>query len=299
VHVFVTGATGLIGRPLTAALLARGHHVTALSRSAEAGRRLPIGVRHVTGDPAEPGPWEDELARSDACVHLAGEPVAGGRWTPERKRRIAESRVRSTERVAAVIRGGGPTILVSGSAVGLYGSRGDEVLDEGAAPGTGFLADVTRAWEAAAAPARTRARVVLLRTGIVLSPHGGALPRLVQPFRLFAGGPLGKGDFWQPWIHLADEVGLVLFALQEDRAEGPLNASAPQPARNRDLARAIGKTLHRPAAISAPELAVRLAAGELASVVLASQRVVPRKALELGYVFAFPELEAALRDLLR
>jgi uncharacterized protein len=299
VHVFVTGATGLIGRPLTAALLARGHHVTALSRSAEAGRRLPIGVRHVTGDPAEPGPWEDELARSDACVHLAGEPVADGRWTPERKRRIAESRVRSTERVAAVIRGGGPTILVSGSAVGLYGSRGDEVLDEGAAPGTGFLADVTRAWEAAAAPARTRARVVLLRTGIVLSPHGGALPRLVQPFRLFAGGPLGKGDFWQPWIHLADEVGLVLFALQEDRAEGPLNASAPQPARNRDLARAIGKTLHRPAAISAPELAVRLAAGELASVVLASQRVVPRKALELGYVFAFPELEAALRDLLR
>jgi uncharacterized protein (TIGR01777 family) len=299
VHVFVTGATGLIGRALAGVLVARGHAVTALSRAPDAARRLPAGVRHVEGDPARPGRWEEELARADACVHLAGEPVSEGRWTAEKKRRIEESRVRSTERVAEVIRAEGPRVLVSGSAVGLYGSRGDEVLDERAPPGQGFLAEVTRAWEAAAAPAGARARVVLLRTGIVLAPQGGALPRLVLPFRFFAGGPLGRGDFWQPWIHLADEVGLVLLALEDARAEGPMNAAAPAPILNRELARAIGKVLHRPALLPAPAAAIRLAVGELASVVLASQRVVPRKALELGYAFRFPEVEGALRDLLR
>lgn len=297
-HVFVTGGTGLIGAAVCSALLREGHLVTALSRAKDAGARLPGGVRAVRGDPAVPGDWQEELARCDACVHLAGEPVAEGRWSPERKRRIRESRVRSTENVAAVLRERGPAVLVSGSAVGYYGSRGDEVLDEASGPGADFLAGVCQEWEAAAAPVAARARVVLLRTGIVLSPRGGALPRLVQPFRLFAGGPLGDGGFWQPWIHHADEVGLVLLALADARASGPMNASAPEPARNRDLARAIGRALGRPSALRAPELAVRLALGELADVVLASQRVVPRKALALGYRFRFPELEGALRDLL-
>jgi len=299
VHVFLTGATGLVGRALTGALLGRGHVVTALSRAKDAPARLPPGVRHLAGDPAEPGPWEEHLARADACVHLAGEPIAAGRWTQERKRRLVESRVRSTERVAAVIRAGGPEVLVSASAVGLYGSRGDEVLDEAAAPGQGFLAELCRAWEAAALPARERARVVWLRTGIVLAAHGGALPRLARPFRLFAGGPLGRGDSWQPWIHLADEVGLLLLALEDARAEGALNACAPEPARSRDLARALGRVLSRPAALPVPEAALRIALGELASVVLASQRMVPARALALGYRFRFPELEGALRDLLR
>jgi uncharacterized protein len=295
--VFLTGATGLIGRALAETLVRDGHGVAALSRSAQA--RLPAGVRGVQGDPAAPGPWEDELARCDACVHLAGEPVAEGRWTAAKKARIRDSRVRSTARVAAVIARGGPSVLVSGSAVGYYGSRRDEVLDESAAPGTGFLADVSREWEEAAAPARARARVVLLRTGIVLSPEGGALPKLVLPFKLFAGGPLSDGAFWQPWIHLADEVGLVRFALADARCEGPLNAVAPEPVRNRELAKAIGKVLHRPAFLPAPAAAIRLALGEAADVVLASQRVVPRKALELGYRFEFPEVEGALTDLLR
>jgi uncharacterized protein len=297
-HVFLTGATGLIGRTLAGALLGGGHLVTALSRAPDASGRLPTGVRVVQGDPAEAGAWQEELARADACVHLAGEPVADGRWSDERKRRIRDSRVRSTARVAEVIAGGGPTVLVSGSAVGWYGTRGDEVLGEDATSGEGFLADVSRAWEDAAAPARTRARVVLLRTGIVLSRHGGALPRLLPPFRLFVGGPIGRGAFWQPWIHLADEVGLVRFALEDPRVEGPLNAAAPEPVRNRDLAKAIGRVLHRPSLLAAPEAGLRLALGELASVVVASQRVVPKKALALGFRFRFPEIEGALRDLL-
>ena len=153
-------------------------------------------------------------------MSLAGEPVADGRWTAPKKRRIHDSRVRATARIAAIVRAGGPRVLVSGSAVGYYGSRGDELLDEGSPPGQGFLAEVCRDWEEAAAPAAARARVVLLRTGIVLSPAGGALPKLVRPFRLFAGGPLGNGDFWQPWIHLADEVGLVRFALEDEASRG-------------------------------------------------------------------------------
>jgi uncharacterized protein (TIGR01777 family) len=296
-HAFVTGATGLIGRAVCAELLARGHAVTALTRGG-GGQGLPGGVRTVTGDPTRAGPWQDALAACDACVNLAGEPLEG-RWNEAKKRRIRDSRVASTANVAAVLADRGPGVLVSGSAVGFYGARGDEVLDESSAPGSGFLADVCRAWEGAAAPAARRARVVLLRTGIVLAAGGGALPRMVQPFRLFAGGPLGGGGFWEPWIHLADEVGLVMLALEDGRAAGPLDACAPEPVRNRDLARAIGKVLGRPSALPTPALALRLALGEMADVVLASQRVVPRKALALGHRFRFPDLEGALRALLR
>lgn len=298
-HVFVTGATGLIGRALCHALLARGDVVTALSRAPDAGRTLPAGTRVVAGDPSAPGRWQDALAGCDACVHLAGESVAGGRWTAERKRRIADSRIQSTARIADVLKAGGPTVLVSGSAVGFYGSRGDAPLDESAGPGEGFLAEVARAWEAAAAPARDRARVVLLRTGVVLAREGGALPRMALPFRLFVGGPLGSGAAWQPWIHLADEIGLALLALDDARAEGPLNAVGETPARNREVARAIGRALGRPSLLPAPALAIRAALGELASDVLASLRVVPRKALALGYRFRFPTVQSAMDDLLR
>jgi uncharacterized protein (TIGR01777 family) len=297
-NVFITGATGLIGRAIAAALVRRGDAVTALSRSPDAARRLPAGVRVVTGDPTAPGPWQDELARADACVSLAGEPL-DARWNEERKRRFRASRVDATRNVAEVLRTRGPRVLVSASAVGFYGDRGEEVLDEGSGPGHDYLADLCRAWEEAAAPAAARARVARLRTGLVLSAEGGALPRMVRPFRLFAGGPLGDGNFYQPWIHLADVVGIALLALDDARAAGPLDVTAPEPVRNRELARAIGRVLSRPSLLPAPAAAIRIAVGEMASVVLSSQRVLPRRALELGYRFRFPEVEGALRDLLR
>jgi len=296
VKVFVTGATGLIGRALCAALVERGDEVMALTR--QAGADLPRGARPVGGDPAVTGPWTEALARADAVVHLAGEPVAGGRWTDERKARIASSRLDSTRQVAAAIAAGGPRLLVQGSAVGFYGDRGDEPLDEAAAPGRGFLADLSVRWEAAAAPAAARARVVLVRTGIVLARQGGALPQLARPFRLFAGGPLGDGKAWQPWIHLADQVGLLLLALDDPRASGPLNAVAPVPVRQAELAQALASVLHRPNLFPVPGVALRLAVGEMAEVLLASQRVVPAKAAALGYRFRFGKLEPALKDLL-
>jgi uncharacterized protein (TIGR01777 family) len=296
-RVFVTGATGLIGRALCQALLDKGHQVTALTR-ASAPQGLPTGTRVVQGDPAASGAWQEALAPCDACVNLAGEPVAGGRWTEARKRAIRQSRVAATGAVAEVIAGGGPSILVSGSAIGYYGSRGDEFLDESAPPGQDFLARVGVDWEAAAAPARRRARVVLVRTGLVLSRTGGVLEQMALPFRLFAGGPLGGGSFWQSWIHLADEVGLLLLALENERAEGPMNATAPEPVRNRDFAKALGRALHRPSFLPTPALALRALLGEMADVVVTGQRVLPRKALDLGYRFRFQRVEPALADLL-
>lgn len=297
-RVFLTGATGTIGRALARSLLDDGHEVKALSRRASPSA-LPAGVGVVQGDPGVRGPWLESLARCDACVHLAGEPVAAGRWTEARKKAIRDSRVESTRIIAEAIASGGPTVLVSGSAIGYYGPRGDEVLDEDSPPGDDFLARVSQEWEAAARVAERRARVVLARTGIVLARDGGALPKLVAPFKVMAGGPIGDGAFWQSWIHLEDEVGILRLALADAHARGPMNLTAPEPARNRDLARAIGRVLGRPSALPAPAFAVRAALGEMATVVLASQRVLPRRAEALGYRFRWPSLEPALRDLLR
>ena len=297
-RVFVTGATGLIGRALCRSLLEDGHAVLALSRQA-APRGLPAGVQPVQGDPAVPGRWDEVLAGCDACVNLAGEPVAAGRWTPARKQSIRDSRVLATRNVAAVVADRGPGVLVSGSAIGFYGPRGDEPLDESAPPGSDFLSRTCVEWEGAAAPAAKRARVVLARTGIVLAREGGALSQMARPFKLFAGGPIGDGAFWQSWIHLADEAGLLAWALREERLAGPLNATAPAPVRNRDLARALGRALHRPSFLPTPGLAVRALLGEMADVVLTGQRVLPARALDLGYRFRFAEVEAALGDLFR
>jgi uncharacterized protein (TIGR01777 family) len=283
VRVAVTGASGLVGRAVVAALRERGDAVVAV------GRRGP-----VAWDP-ESGPPPPEVTGAEAIVHLAGEPIATKRWSAAQKRRIRDSRVVGTRNLVEAINRAGarPRVLVSASGIHYYGDdRGDEVLDEGSSAGAGFLAGVCLAWEAEAARAETR--VVRLRTGIVLAREGGALPPLALPFRLFVGGPLGSGRQWMSWIHVDDHVGLILRAIDDDGVRGPVNAVAPSPVRNAQMARSLGRVLGRPALFPAPRLALALLLGERATLLLGSLRV--RSAA--GGAFRFPELEPALRALL-
>ena len=273
--ITLTGATGFIGRALAARLTAAGHTVH------------PFSLRSPRA-----------LQISDAVIHLAGEPVAQ-RWTPDVKRRIRESRVEGTRRLIAMLPAL-PNVFICSSAVGFYGSRGDEILTETSPPGTGFLAEVCTAWEGAADEASALgARVVNLRTGVVLGGRGGALDRMLPPFRMGVGGRLGTGRQWMPWIHLDDHLDLVEFALAQTRVSGPLNAVAPNPVTNREFTATLARALGRPAFLPAPAFALKAMFGEMASVLLASQRVIPRAALDAGFIFRHPELGVALQDILR
>jgi uncharacterized protein (TIGR01777 family) len=294
-RVAVTGATGFIGGALCAELARRGHSAVALTRDPRRARAVLPGVDAVA--------WSDDhlsLPAVDAVVHLAGESVAG-RWTTEKKRRIRDSRVGGTRRLVEAIRRveTKPSVLVSVSAVGYYGDRGDETLTEDSAPGDDFLARVCRDWEAEAQrAAEIGVRVVHLRLGVVLDRGGGALAAMLPPFRFGVGGPLGNGGQWFPWVHRADVVGLVLFALETPSATGAINAVAPELVRNRDFTRALASVLHRPAALPAPAFALRLLLGEFSQELLGSRRVLPEQARALGYEFRFPQLAAALRAIL-
>jgi uncharacterized protein (TIGR01777 family) len=291
VRLTITGASGLIGRPLVEALRERGDDVTVLSRDPERG---------VTWDPlSEPAPAE-ALSGRDAVIHLAGENVAQ-RWTDKAKRSIRESRVIGTQALLEGLRAADPRpgVLVCASAVGYYGDRADKVLDEGAAAGTDWLAGVCVDWEAAAAEAGGLGmRVCSLRTGMVLSRAGGALAKMLPPFRAGLGGPVAGGDQYVPWIHLDDVVGLYLAAVDGAAWSGPVNATAPAPVTNREFSKALGRALHRPAVAPVPRLAVRVLFGEMAEIVTGGQRAVPRRAAELGYEFLHPELDPALADVL-
>lgn len=291
------GATGLIGGRVAAALIARGDQVTAISRRGAAGI---AGARDLRWDPAHGPPPPQALEGADAVVNLAGAPLQGRRWTAGRKRAIRESRTLTTRALveAMAAAGDGPRVLVNASAVGYFGPTGDEVVDEGSPPGSDFLAETCVAWEREALRARERgARVVLVRTGIVLAPDGGALPTLALPVRLFAGGPIGGGRQWVPWIHVDDEVGLILFALDTPALDGPVVAAAPAPARQRDFTRTLARVLGRPAVLPTPALALRLAMGEMATLALDGQRAAPHAALAAGYAFRHPDLEPALRSI--
>ncbi|MDX1500956.1 MAG: TIGR01777 family oxidoreductase [Thermoanaerobaculia bacterium] len=300
-RVLISGGSGMIGRRLAERLAARGDAPVVLSRRPARVRGLPRGVAVEEWDAADPGRLAELAGGADALVHLAGEGIASGRWTAERKRRIRESRVRSTEAVAEALRraGGRPPVLLQGSAVGYYGPKDDEVVTEETPPGDDFLAEVCQEWEAAGAPAEEAGvRRVLLRTGIVLSTEGGALPPMVRPFKLFAGGPVGSGRQWMPWIHLDDEVGAIDFLMRHPSASGPFNLTAPNPLTNRELSRAIGRALGRPSLLPAPAFAMRLLFGEMATLLLDGQRAVPRRLEELGYDFRYADADAALADLL-
>ena len=291
--VAVTGATGLIGTALVERLRAHGHSVRRLLRSAR-----HAGPGDVVWDPERGALPPNALAGADAVVHLAGEPVAH-RWTTERKRAIRESRVRSTEQLAQAVRAldEKPRVFLSGSAIGYYGDRGDALLDESATPGDDFLARVCVEWEGAAAPiADAGVRLVWLRTGIVLSPKGGALARLLPIFRLGAGGPIGSGRQWMSWISLDDHLRAVEHALVSESLTGPANLVAPNPVTSHELATTLGRVLTRPAIIPVPSFALELLYGEMArATLLAGQRVLPKALTRSGFEFAQPTLEGALR----
>lgn len=303
-RVAIAGATGLIGRALSAALRARGDEVLALARSAQSAAGLSDQAEvHLWPEPKRVPPPASALAGADAVVNLLGAPVAQ-RWTEAAKREIRDSRILTTRSLVAGLRdlpdADRPKTLVNASAVGHYGSMGDQPLDESAAAGSDFLAQLTVDWEreALAAAELPGVRVVMLRTGVVLARDGGALSQMLLPFRLGVGGPVAGGHQYVPWIHLEDEVGAILFCLDEPRCTGPLNLVAPHPVTNAELAKTLGRVLHRPAVVPVPGLALRLLYGEMASVVIGGQRALPRALGEAGYRFTFPELEPALHDVL-
>lgn len=299
-RVTVTGATGLIGPALVAALQDRGAQVTVLSRDPERARRRLADVDAVGWKmTSEPAPVE-ALDGRDAVLHLAGEPVAQ-RWNAKAKRAIRESRVLGTRNLLAGLRAtqGRPSVLVSSSATGYYGPHGEEPLDEDAPAGEDFLARVCVDWEAEAARATELGlRVVRLRTGVVLSTGGGALAKMLPPFKLGIGGPVAGGRQYMPWIHGDDVVGMMLAALEDERWDGPANATAPEPVCNRDFSHALGAALRRPALLPVPGLALHLLYGEMAEIVTTGARVVPAKPLVLGYQFAHPRLDEALASAL-
>jgi uncharacterized protein (TIGR01777 family) len=256
------------------------------------------GEQHWDASPSL-GPWTKAFEGAGAVVNLAGEPIAEGRWTAERKRRILASRVDATRAVVTALRAAGATgaALLSGSAVGYYGTHRDAPLDESSPAGNDFLASVCREWEAEAMAA-TGARVVLLRTGFVVARGGGALPRLALPFHFFAGGPLGSGRQVMSWIHRDDWTAMVRWALANDRLRGPLNLTAPAPVTNAELAAALGRALHRPSFMPAPAFALRLVLGEMAdALILNGQRVLPRVALDGGFAFQYATIEEALKEI--
>jgi uncharacterized protein (TIGR01777 family) len=312
-RVAVTGATGTIGRAVVAALVARGDDVTALSRDAERAKRTLAGDAPGAGgagagrveavswrDPkSEPAPAE-ALRGRDAVVHLLGEQM-GQRWSDDAKREIRDSRILATRNLvaglAALPEGERPRVLLSGSGAGWYGPRGDERLDESAPGGDDFVARVAEDWEAEARRAQELGmRVVLNRTGVVLAESGGALEKMLPPFRAGVGGPVAGGGQYVPWVHLDDVVGAILFELDTDAASGPINVTAPEPVTNRELSKALGRVLRRPAIAPVPALALKLLYGEMAQIVTTGQRAVPARLTELGYRFRRPELEPALRD---
>jgi uncharacterized protein len=296
--VAVVGATGLIGGAVSRALVARGDVVLAVSRR---GNARIDGARDVAWNPADGPPPAEVIADVDAIVNMAGSPIAAGRWTAARRREIRESRVIPTRLLAERVGGGGaPAVLVAGSAVGYYGTRhGDDEVDEATPPGDDFLAQIGVAWERATEPALDRgARVVRVRTGLVLDRDEGILPRLAMLSRLMIGGPVGGGKQWMPWIHIDDEVAVILAALDDPELHGPVNAAAPAPVRQREFMETLGRVLGRPSFMPTPALPLRIGMGEMSTLILDGQRAVPAVLSDRAFTFAHPDLEPALRALL-
>jgi uncharacterized protein (TIGR01777 family) len=301
-NIVVTGGTGFIGRALCATLLQSGHSVSVFTRNPDQHRHVSgVGGKQVLWNGESTGDWERVLEGADAVINLAGAPIADARWTPARKQLLIESRVCTTRIIVEAMsrRSSKPRVLISASGIGYYGASDDRVLDEGSARGQGFLADLCLAWEAEALrAAECGARVVTLRTGMVLEQDGGALPKMLLPYRLFAGGPVMPGTQWVSWIHRRDHIGLIQWALANNHVSGPLNTVAPEPVTMNTFCEVLGRVLHRPSWLPVPGIALRILLGELGTLMTTGQRVTPAKAMAGGYTFQYPTLEPALQAVL-
>lgn len=305
-RVIITGGTGLIGRALGGSLVADGHKAIVLSRSPEKAAGLADGVSVEGWDARSAGEWASLVDGAGAVVNLAGASIAGEsffptRWTTARKKLILESRLDAGRAIVQAVEAAAqkPGVLIQSSAIGYYGPHGDEKLDEASAASDDYLGATAEAWEESTAAVEAMGvRRVVVRTGVVLSGEDGALPRLLLPFKLFAGGPMGNGKQWLSWIHVDDLVKAIRFLMDNPQASGAFNLTAPNPVTNAELAHAIGRVMRRPSFIPVPGPAMRLAFGEVATTVLDGQRVMPRRLQEAGYEFLYSEVEPALREIL-
>jgi len=297
--ILITGGTGFVGTQLTSRLIQDGNEVTILTRSLKGAKGSSPGISHLEGDPTKKGPWQEAIKNHDAIINLAGASIFS-KWTDEHKKAIRESRVNTTQNILEGI----PShpekkmTLLSTSAVGYYGFSGDEELVEDSPPGDDFLARIAVEWEGEALKAREKgARVVMTRFGIVLGEKGGALSQMIPLFKKYIGGPIGSGKQWFSWVHIKDLAEAFVFLTNHPDISGPVNVCSPNPVRNRDLAKALGRALHKPSFMPAPGFMVKLVLGEFGSVILEGQRVIPRRLLENGFVFQYPDIERALQSI--
>ncbi len=300
-RILISGGSGLIGNALASDLARDGNEVIVLSRHPEKLAILPAGVRVEKWDAQTAEGWYRLANGADAIVNLAGESIGSGRWTDERKRTIVRSRVEAGRAIVQAVETSSkkPRVVIQASAVGYYGPTDDKRITEKAPQGHDFLARIALDWEASTEPVeRFGVRRVVIRTGVVLSKKGGALPRMVTPFRFFAGGRLGNGCQWLPWIHIADEIGAIRFLIDNENANGAFNLTAPFPVINTEFSRLLGRQLKRPSHFSVPAFVLRLLFGEMASVLLAGQQAIPERLLEMGFGFRYSEAHQALKDLL-
>jgi uncharacterized protein (TIGR01777 family) len=296
--ILITGGTGFVGSHLAPRLVEEGHEVGILTRRSVPRKESPKKMRFIVGDPTQKGPWQDAVADHDAFINLAGASIFR-RWTPDYKKRISDSRILTTRHLVEAIPSGSKKILCSTSAVGYYGFHGDEILGESDPAGDDFLAQLAQDWETEALAAQKKgARVIITRFGIVMGKDGGAPELMALPFKWFVGGPLGSGNQWFSWIHAHDLVEGFLFLLTRPELSGPFNFTAPNPIQNRDMARILGKVIGRPSWIPAPGFMIKLLLGEFGSVILKGQRVMPKRLLDAGFSFQYPEMEGTLRTLL-
>jgi uncharacterized protein (TIGR01777 family) len=299
--ILITGGTGFVGTQLTSRLIQDGHEVTILSRSAKGSEEVPRGISYLQGDPTQKGPWQEAIKNHDAVINLAGASIFA-KWTEEHKKAIRESRVNTTRNIVEGIPSHPPKpfTLLSTSAVGYYGFCGDEELTEESPHGDDFLARIAVDWEGEALKAKDKgARVVLTRFGIVLGEKGGALNQMIRLFKKYIGGPIGSGKQWFSWVHIKDLSEAFAFLMKHPEISGPVNVCAPNPVRNKDLAKALGKVLHRPSFMPAPGLMVKLVLGEFGSVILRGQRVIPKRLLDSGFAFQYPDIDKALQGIVK